>query len=218
MGHDGPVTSREVVVVSRSAEPEGDVLALARDFVASTIGLVVYSSQTAWALTEVTARTAVGSALDRIVPAVTDAIVSRIDLTDLVLNRVDLQQVITAALDELDLTSIVLERVDVNQIVAEADIDSVVDRVPMLQIADYIIEEIDLPQIIRESTGGVALDAFTTTRVSAIRADEIISTMVDTVLLRRLRQRERKLTVSDGDSGSEPESNPEAETTEESGQ
>ena len=79
----------------------------------------------------------------------------------------------------------------------------------MLQIADYIIEEIDLPQIIRESTGGVALDAFTTTRVSAIRADEIISTMVDTVLLRRLRQRERKLTVSDPD--------PQEEATEEPG-
>ena len=61
----------------------------------------------------------------------------------------------------------------------------------------------------RSFAGGVALDAFTTTRVSAIRADEIISTMVDTVLLRRLRQRERKLTVS------EPDADPQEETTEE---
>lgn len=188
MGHDGPVTSREVVVVSRSSEPEGDVLALARDLLASTIGLVVYTSQTAWALTEVTARTVIGSALDRIVPAVTDAIVSRIDLTDLVLTRVDLQQIVTTALDELDLTSIVVERVDVNQIVAQADIDSVVDRVPMLQIADYIIEEIDLPQIIRESTGGMAMDAFTTTRLSAVRTDELMSRVVDALLLRRKRR------------------------------
>ena len=108
-----------------------------------------------------------------------------------------------------------------SEIVGKTDLDAVIDRIPMLQIADYIIEEIDLPQIIRESTGGVALDAFTTTRVSAIRVDEIISTMVDTVLLRRLRQRERKLTVSggdsDSDSGSEPESNPQEETTEEPG-
>ena len=70
-----------------------------------------------------------------------------------------------------------------------------------------------------DRTGGVALDAFTTTRVSAIRADEIISTMVDTVLLRRLRQRERKLTVSGGDSdpGSDPDPDPQEETTEEPG-
>lgn len=178
--------------MSRSYEPEGDVLALARDLAASTIGLVVYSSQTAWALTEATARAVVGAALDRVVPTVTDAIISRIDLTELVISRVDLRSVVTAALDELDLTSIVLERVDVDQIVADTDIESVIDRVPMLQIADYIIDEIDLPQIIRESTGGMAMDAFTTTRMSAVRTDELVSRIVDTLLLRR---KERNLEV-----------------------
>lgn len=183
------VTSRDVVVVSRSYEPEGDVLSLARDLAASTVGLVVYSAQTAVALTEATLRATVGSVLDRIVPALADAIVSRMDLTDIVLSNVDLRPIVIRALDEIDLTQIVVDRVDVNRIVEQADIDSVIDRVPMLQIADYIIEEIDLPQIIRESTGGVALDAFTTTRVSAIRTDEILSKVVDTVLLRR-RQRD----------------------------
>lgn len=188
------VVSREVVAVSRPYEPEGDVLALARDLAASTVGLVVYSSQTAWALTEAAAKAIVGSTLDRVVPAVADAIISRIDLTELVISRVDLRSVVTAALDELDLTTIVLERVDVNQIVARADIDSVIDRVPMLQIADYIIEEIDLPQIIRESTGGMAMDAFTTTRMSAVRTDELVSRIVDALLLRR-RQRDLDVQV-----------------------
>jgi hypothetical protein len=183
------VTSRDVVVVSRSYEPEGDVLSLARDLAASTVGLVVYSAQTAVALTEATIRATIGSVLDRIVPALADAIVSRMDLTDIVLSNVDLRPIVIKALDEIDLTEIVVDRVDVNRIVEQADIDSVIDRVPMLQIADYIIEEIDLPQIIRESTGGVALDAFTTTRVSAIRTDEILSKVVDAVLLRR-RQRD----------------------------
>lgn len=183
------VTSRDVVVVSRSYEPEGDVLSLARDLAASTVGLVVYSAQTAVALTEATIRATIGSVLDRIVPALADAIVSRMDLTDIVLSNVDLRPIVIKALDEIDLTEIVVDRVDVNRIVEQADIDSVIDRVPMLQIADYIIEEIDLPQIIRESTGGVALDAFTTTRVSAIRTDEILSKIVDAVLLRR-RQRD----------------------------
>jgi replicative DNA helicase len=162
-------------------------------------------------------RSVVGSVLDKTVPAIADAIISRIDLTDIVVRQVDLQSIILRALDEIDITQIVMDRVDVDEIVGKTDLDAVIDRIPMLQIADYIIEEIDLPQIIRESTGGVALDAFTTTRVSAIRADEIISTMVDAVLLRRLRQRERKLTVSGGESDSESEPDSRAETTEESG-
>jgi hypothetical protein len=169
------VSSREVVVVSRPYAPEGDVRALAQDLFASTVGLIAYGSQTVWALTELTARTVVGSVLDRIVPTLTDAIVSRMDLTGIVLRKVDLHAVVTAALDELDLTTIVLERVDIDQIVARTDV----------QIADYIIEEIDLPQIIRESTGGIAMDAFTTTRFSAARSDEFVSRVVDALLFRR---------------------------------
>lgn len=171
--------------MSRPYETEGDVRALAADLLASTVGLMVYSTQTMWALSEATVKAVVGSALDRLVPALVDAIVSRLDLTDVVIRNVDLRAVVTAALDEIDLTQIVVDRVDVDQIVAKADIDAVVDRVPMLQIADYIIEEIDLPQIIRESTGGIAMDAFTTTRFSAVKSDEVLSKIVGTLLFRR---------------------------------
>jgi hypothetical protein len=179
------VVSREVVVVSRPYSPEGDLLSLARDLAASTVGLVVFSTQTALALTEATARTIVGGALDRVIPPLVDAIVSRIDVTDLVISRVDLRSVVEAALDQLDLTEIVVQRVDVDRIVARANIDDVIDRVPMIQIADYIIEEIDLPQIIRDSTGGIAIDAFTSTRFSAARTDEFVSKLIDALLLRR---------------------------------
>lgn len=179
------VASREVVVVSRPFEPEGDVLSLARDLAASTFGLMVFSTQTAFALTQVTARSLIGAVLDRVVPPIVDAIIARIDLTDVVISRVDLRAVVETALDQLDLTEIVIQRVDVDRIVAQASIDDVIDRVPMIQIADYIIEEIDLPQIIRESTGGIAMDAFTTTRFSAARTDEFVSKIVDTLLLRR---------------------------------
>ena len=184
------MASREVVVVSRPYRPEGDVLSLAKDLAASTVGLLVFSTQTALALTQATARSVVAGILDRIVPSLIDAIVSRMDLTELVVTRVDLHVVIESALDQLDLTQIVIDRVDVDRIVALADVDAVIDRVPMIQIADYIIQEIDLPQIIRESTGGIASDAFTSTRFSAARTDEIVSRVIDTLLLRR---RERDL-------------------------
>ena len=92
---------------------------------------------------------------------------------------------IESALDRIDLTQIVVDRVDVNRIVGLADVDAVIDRVPMIQIADYVIQEIDLPQIIRESTGGIASDAFTSTRFSAARTDEIVSRVIDALLWRR---------------------------------
>ena len=181
----GLMPSREVVIVSRPFEPEGDVLSLARDLVASTVGLMVYSTQTAFELAQATARAVIGGTLDRLVPPLVDAIVGRMNLTELVVTKVDLRTVVETALDQLDLTEIVVQRVDVNRIVGLADIEDVIDRVPMIQIADYIIEEIDLPQIIRESTGGVAMDAFTSTRLTAARSDEFISKVVDALLLRR---------------------------------
>lgn len=195
--------SREVVVVSRPFEPEGDVLSLARDLAASTVGLMIFSTQTAIALTQATARSLIGGALDRLVPALVDAIVSRINLTDLVISRVDLHAVVESALNELDLTDIVVQRVDVNRIVAQANIDDVIDRVPMIQIADYIIEEIDLPQIIRESTGGIAIDAFTSTRFSAARTDEFVSKIIDTLLLRR-KERDIEVVEPERITGEEP--------------
>ena len=179
------MASREVVVVSRPYQPEGDVLSLAKDLAASTVGLLVFSTQTAVALTQATARSVVGGLLDRLVPALVDAILSRMDLTELVVTRVDLRVVIESALDRIDLTQIVVDRVDVNRIVGLADVDAVIDRVPMIQIADYVIQEIDLPQIIRESTGGIASDAFTSTRFSAARTDEIVSRVIDALLWRR---------------------------------
>lgn len=201
MEHDGRMSSRDVVVVSRPFEPEGDVLSLARDLMASTIGLMAYSTQTAIALTQAMAQSIIGGALDRLVPPLVDSIVSRVNLTDLVISRVDLRVIVESALDQLDLTEIVVQRVDVNRIVAEANIDDVIDRVPMVQIADYIIEEIDLPQIIRESTGGIAMDAFTTTRYSAARTDEFVSKIVDTLLLRR---KGRDLEVVDTGDAADP--------------
>jgi len=197
------MSSRDVVVVSRPFEPEGDVLSLARDLMASTIGLMAYSTQTAIALTQATAQSAISGALDKLVPPLVDSIMSRVNLTEVVISQVDLRAVVQSALDQLDLTEIVVERVDVNRIVAQANIDDVIDRVPMVKIADYIIEEIDLPRIIRESTGGIAMDAFTTTRYSAARTDEFVSKIVDTLLLRR---KGRDLEAIDTENLIDPES------------
>lgn len=181
---------REVVLVTRPA-PAGpphpiDTL---REVFASSMGAATYTATTLVSLVEQTVTYAVtasvNAALDRLVPVIADAIIERIDLTDVVMEQVDLHRIVTSALDTLDLTSIVLERVDINAIVAEADVDAVIDRVPILPLANYVIDEIDLPQIIRDSTSGIAGDAMNTVRRQSVGADDLVSRVADRIVFRR---------------------------------
>jgi hypothetical protein len=148
-------------------------------------GLTAYTVASAIHITSAAAASVINSLLDRVVPVVADAIVSRIDVTELVLSQVDLRPIVLKALDELDLTRIVLDRVDVNAIVAEADIDTIINRVPIVEIADYVMDEIDLPSIIRESTGGVADAAMQGLRMQSTRIDTSLSSLTDRILSRR---------------------------------
>lgn len=127
----------------------------------------------------------VGATLDRTVPIIVNTVVARVDLTAIVLDRVDLGMVVQQTLDRIDLTQLILDRVDVDEIVARADLDGVVDRLPLVEIANYIIDEIDLPQIIRESTGGIASDAMDVIRMQSIDVDQAISKVMGLLLRRR---------------------------------
>ncbi|MFM1917577.1 MAG: hypothetical protein RJB01_1092 [Actinomycetota bacterium] len=184
-GH--PTSQRSIVVVSRASTPEteGDSRALLLDLIAGMRGLTAYTVASAIHITSAAAASVINSLLDRVVPVVADAIVSRIDVTELVLSQVDLRPIVLKALDELDLTRIVLDRVDVNAIVAEADIDTIINRVPIVEIADYVMDEIDLPSIIRESTGGVADAAMQGLRMQSTRIDTSLSSLTDRILSRR---------------------------------
>lgn len=190
-GGDGE--RQEVVLVTRAvpAQPPGPLDALL-GVVAGSVGMVTASASAVASMIEHTVgqavESSVNSALDRLVPAIADAIVERLDLTCLVIEQVDLNRVVNSALDSLDLTQLVVDRVDVAAIVEQADIERIIDRLPVIPLANYVIEEIDLPQIIRESTGGVATDAVNAVRVQGVGADQLVSRLADRVLLRR-RQR-----------------------------
>jgi hypothetical protein len=106
-------------------------------------------------------------ALSRLlVPRVVDAVLDRLDLTALVLTRVDLHRLLAAApveevvdrvdvdavadrlnvaavLDRLDLTAIVLERVDLSRLLAAAPIDEVVERVDV----DAVVSRVDVDAV-----------------------------------------------------------------------
>lgn len=143
-------------------DPFGAVRDAAMDAVASAAGLVTYTAQSAAKLAYDTASSAVNSTLDVVVPRVTNAILRRVDITQ-----------------------IVVEHVDVNTIAAEVALEPIIDRIPIVEIADYVVEEIDLPEVIRGSTGGIAERVMQTVRFKAIESDVAVERLVDRILMWR---------------------------------
>ena len=142
-----------------------------------------------------------------VINTVVNEVLDRIDLTQLVIDRVDLNQIvgavdIDAIVAQVDLV-VVVDRIpfddviaqidlnkiaagiDVNAIAARLDIDAVIDRIDLAGIANEVINEIDLPDIIRESSGAMASETVLSMRSRGIEADETVSRIVDRILLRR---------------------------------
>jgi hypothetical protein len=109
-----------------------------------------------------------------------DVVLDQMDLTTLVLQRVDLVKVVDAVLERMDLTAIVLERVDLVKVV-----DAVLDQMDLIALANEIIDGVDLPEIIRESTGSMASETVKGVRMQGIGADRAVGRAVDRLLLRR---------------------------------
>lgn len=100
----------------------------------------------------------VGSSFVRaIVPQVVEAALDQLDLTELILSRVDLDRVV----DGVDLAR-VIERIDLDAIVSRVDVDAIVKRVDV----GAIIERLDLDAVTRR----IDLDAI----VSRIDVDAIV--------------------------------------------
>ena len=143
-------------------------------------------------------RVGAGAELDaasrELVPAVVDAVVERIDLTDIVIERVDLDRVVA--------------NVDLDRAVERVDLDRAVARVDLVGIANYLVDAIDLPDIIRVSTGSVATEAVRGVRMQSIDADAQLQRVVDRMLLRRRGRRTQAPVppeASAGSNGRDPE-------------
>ena len=97
------------------------------------------------------ARAASESWLGYLVPRLVAAVLDRLDLTELVTRRVDLDRVaqhldIEAVLDRLDLTELVIRRVDLNRVAQELDVEAVLDR---LDLTELVVSRVDLDRIAR---------------------------------------------------------------------
>jgi hypothetical protein len=149
--------------------------------------------------------------LDHWTPVIVELVVSRLDLTGLVIRHVDIDDVveavdIEAVVARLDLDAIVqridldaavagvdldaaVDGVDIDAIAGRIDIDAVIGRIDLVAMVEEVIAAIDLPAIIRDSTGSMASETLRGARMTGISADEAISRSLENHLFRRRRKR-----------------------------
>lgn len=109
--------------------------------------------------------------LATVLPATVDALATRIDLTQLVHDHVDLDRL--AATLDLDLLA------------ATLDVDAVAHRLDLIGLANEVIDGVDLPGIIRQSSASVTSEAVRDVRMQGIEADQAISRVLEHLLPRR---------------------------------
>ncbi|HVQ88881.1 MAG TPA: hypothetical protein VMT88_11950 [Actinomycetes bacterium] len=182
---------RTMELVARASAPVGHLL-VNPPMVPTAIrpATLVSDASTAWRQRLPQAVAATSQIRDAVVPSVVDQVVTSINLTELVLRRVDLGRIVTSALDQLDLTDIVIERVDLNRVanavLDQIDLDQIArDRMDLMGLAEYVVDGIDLPEIIRESTGSVASETVRSVRLQSVNADDAVQRLVDRVLVWR---------------------------------
>lgn len=168
MATDDP---REVILVVRPVDPE-PVEGLRAVFAAMGSAMET-AAATAVDVVATVAGPPTSAVLDRVVPGVTDAVVQRIDITNLVISRVDLRAIVIDALNQLDLTRIVLERVDLGRVV-EAALDSV-------DLTQIVLERVNLVAVIDAALDGINLTELVQQRVdiNAVAADVDLTPIID---------------------------------------
>jgi hypothetical protein len=147
---------------------------------------------------------------DAVVPQLVDAVIDRLDLTDLVLERVDLRSVISSIdideiVDRVDVTAIV-DGLDIDAVAARVDVEKIVDRLDLVAIAEGVLDALDLPAIIRGSTETMAAETVDGVRVQSMHADRFVARVVDRALLRRNGRAKRSTDPSDPTDPAEDES------------
>jgi hypothetical protein len=159
------------------------------DRAARRLEKVATNMNEAWREERIQSERAAGLFADTVLPPLVDAVIGRLDLTDLVLERVDLRAVISSIdIDEIvgrvDVTAIV-DGLDIDAVAARVDVQKIVDRLDLVAIAQGVVDELDLPAIIRGSTETMAAETVDGVRVQSMHADRFVARVVDRALLRR---------------------------------
>ncbi|HEY9315306.1 hypothetical protein [Williamsia sp.] len=172
--------------------------------------LIERGATEATALGEQAIETAVAltrSALKVIIGEVITALVEEVDLTELVLNHVDLDKIATeidldgiaarididAILGRVDIDG-VIETVDLNRAVGGVDIDAIAGRinidailarVDLIGLANEVIDGVDLEAIVRQSTTTLTNGVLDDVRVQGAHADDVVAGVFGKLLGRK---------------------------------
>ena len=103
-----------------------------------------------------------GALLDRWTPALVEMVVSRLDLTNLVIRHVD-----------------------IDGVVAAVDLDAAVSRVDLVAVIEEVLAEIDLPGHHQGLSGSIASETVRGARMTGITVDDAISRALQRHLFRR---------------------------------
>jgi len=146
-----------------------------------------------WEQTEATDRPTIDETFRRAV----DAVLDRIDLTDVIRSHVDVNALVAdldvntlvadldmqALTDRIDVEALAA-KIDVDAIAGRLDLDALVRRLDILAIATEVIDELDLAQLIRDATADTASDSVRTVRLRGVEADRAVRRAVDKILAR----------------------------------
>ncbi|MFF0453486.1 hypothetical protein [Nocardia africana] len=105
------------------------------------------------------------------------------DLTDRVLRAV-IGRIVRTTVGAVDLTEIVVDNVDLDAVAERIDVDKIIGRVDLVGLADTVIEGVDLPRIIRESTDSMSAEAVLGIRSQGMHADDAVAGFVGKLLRR----------------------------------
>lgn len=160
-------------------------------FVRKRIGVVedaAYRLNERWSEARPGGEEIAGAFAAKPIPQIIGGVLDQLDLTELVIDRVDLARIIDSididgVVTKVDLDAVVA-RIDVNEIAKGVDIEAIVERIDLVGLAGYVIDELDLLELIRQSTGSVAVKAAEGFRGQSINADRYVSAFVDRALRR----------------------------------
>ena len=135
--------------------------------------------------------TIVGSLLDWIVPSILNAVLKRVDLTALVIEKVSVPEIV--------------DSIDLNAIAARIDIEAIIAGIDISGIAKQVIDDIDLGGIIRDSSGALASETVVGVRLQSASADDALERAIGRFLPGRRRNDRVDHTAGSGvDQGASP--------------
>ncbi len=131
---------------------------------------------------------AASEALRRGIGRAADAVMEQLDVTDLVLEHVDIQRIaetvdINPLVDRLDMEALT-DRIDIDALVARLDIQALIGRLDIAAIAADVIDQLDIPDLIREVTAETTSESLRNVRLRGVGADRAITKVADRLLRR----------------------------------